>query len=124
MRSKPIAIVVDIILLAMGVRAGLLIGSSIIFSILGTFVIMLVIGEALHRTSLAALIIAMGMLVDNEKGNSPNKGPYRWSYHTTMGFIWSDHHCYWFIPAAVYGAGKCCRDYKTIVYRTGNFLNT
>jgi len=60
-----IAIVVGIILLAMGVRAGLLIGSSIIFSILGTFVIMLAIGEALHRTSLAALIIAMGMLVDN-----------------------------------------------------------
>ncbi len=60
-----IAIVVGIILLAMGVRAGLLIGSSLIFSILGTFVIMLIIGESLHRTSLAALIIAMGMLVDN-----------------------------------------------------------
>jgi multidrug efflux pump subunit AcrB len=60
-----IIIVVGIILLAMGARAGLLIGSSIIFSILGTFVVMLVIGEALHRTSLAALIIAMGMLVDN-----------------------------------------------------------
>ena len=60
-----VAIVVGIILLAMGVRAGLLIGSSLLFSILGTFVVMLITGEALHRTSLAALIIAMGMLVDN-----------------------------------------------------------
>lgn len=60
-----VAIVVGIILMAMGVRAGLLIGSSLIFSILGTFVIMLITGDSLHRTSLAALIIAMGMLVDN-----------------------------------------------------------
>lgn len=60
-----VVIVVGIILLAMGVRAGLLIGSSIVFAILGTFVVMLATGEALHRTSLAALIIAMGMLVDN-----------------------------------------------------------
>jgi multidrug efflux pump subunit AcrB len=60
-----VAIVVGIIFLAMGVRAGLLIGSSLLFSILGTFVVMLFTGDALHRTSLAALIIAMGMLVDN-----------------------------------------------------------
>lgn len=60
-----VSIVVIIILLAMGVRAGLLIGSSLVFSILGTMVIMLPIGLALHRTSLAAFIIAMGMLVDN-----------------------------------------------------------
>ncbi|MCG8581397.1 MAG: efflux RND transporter permease subunit [Bacteroidales bacterium] len=60
-----VSIVVLIILLAMGARAGLLIGTSLVFSILGTMVIMLPIGLALHRTSLAAFIIAMGMLVDN-----------------------------------------------------------
>ncbi|TAJ14354.1 efflux RND transporter permease subunit [Marinilabiliaceae bacterium JC017] len=60
-----VSIVIFIILLAMGVRAGVLIGSSLIFSILGTMVVMLPIGLALHRTSLAAFIIAMGMLVDN-----------------------------------------------------------
>jgi multidrug efflux pump subunit AcrB len=60
-----IIIVVSIIMLAMGVRAGLLIGSSLVFSILGTLMVMIFIGGSLHRTSLAAFIIAMGMLVDN-----------------------------------------------------------
>jgi len=54
-----------IILLAMGVRAGILIGSSLIFSIVGTLLFMMLFGIDLHRTSLAAIIIAMGMLVDN-----------------------------------------------------------
>jgi len=49
----------------MGVRAGILIGSSLIFSIVGTLLFMLMFGIDLHRTSLAAIIIAMGMLVDN-----------------------------------------------------------
>lgn len=60
-----ISIVTIIILFIMGVRAGVLIGSSLIFSILGTLLIMLFMGIDLHRTSLAAIIIAMGMLVDN-----------------------------------------------------------
>jgi multidrug efflux pump subunit AcrB len=60
-----VLIVVGILVFAMGLRASLLIGCSLIFCILGTFVVMQVMGVALHRTSLAALIIAMGMLVDN-----------------------------------------------------------
>ena len=60
-----ILIVVVIILFAMGVRAGILIGSSLLFSILTTLLVMLLWGIELHRTSLAAIIIAMGMLVDN-----------------------------------------------------------
>lgn len=60
-----ISIVVLIILLAMGVRAGILIGSSLLFSILGTLLLMLLVKVDLHRTSLAAIIVAMGMLVDN-----------------------------------------------------------
>ncbi len=62
---ESVAIVIFIILLVMGVRAGILIGSSLIFSIGGTLLIMLFIGVGLNRTSLAAFIIAMGMLVDN-----------------------------------------------------------
>lgn len=49
----------------MGVRAGILIGSSLIFCIGGTLLIMQFMGVGLNRTSLAAFIIAMGMLVDN-----------------------------------------------------------
>lgn len=62
---ESVAIVIFIILIVMGVRAGLLIGSSLVFSIGGTLLIMLFIGVGLNRTSLAAFIIAMGMLVDN-----------------------------------------------------------
>ena len=58
-------IVIAIIFLVMGARAGLLIGSSLLFSVGGTLLIMLLMGVGLNRTSLAAFIIAMGMLVDN-----------------------------------------------------------
>lgn len=62
---ESLAIVIFIILLVMGARAGILIGSSLLFSIGGTLLIMQFIGVGLNRTSLAAFIIAMGMLVDN-----------------------------------------------------------
>ena len=60
-----VAIVVFIILLAMGTRAGILIGTSLLFTIAGTLLFMMPANIELHRTSLAAIIIAMGMLVDN-----------------------------------------------------------
>ncbi len=62
---ESLLIVIVLILLSMGVRAGILIGTSLVFSILGTLFLMLPFGIDLHRTSLAAIIIAMGMLVDN-----------------------------------------------------------
>jgi len=62
---ESVLIVIVIILLVMGVRAGVLIGSSLLFSIGGTLLIMQFMGVGLNRTSLAAFIIAMGMLVDN-----------------------------------------------------------
>ena len=63
--AQSIAIVVGILLITMGVRSGLLIGWSLILAIVGTLVILLPLGMDLHRTSLGAMIIAMGMLVDN-----------------------------------------------------------
>ena len=62
---ESILIVIVIIMLVMGLRAGILIGSSLIFSIGGTLLIMSFFGVGLNRTSLAGFIIAMGMLVDN-----------------------------------------------------------
>lgn len=62
---ESILIVIVIIMLVMGMRAGILIGSSLIFSIGGTLLIMSFLGVGLNRTSLAGFIIAMGMLVDN-----------------------------------------------------------
>jgi len=60
-----IVIVIVIILFAMGVRSSILIGSSLLFSILGALIFMLILNIELHRTSLAAIIVALGMLVDN-----------------------------------------------------------
>ena len=62
---ESLLIVIVIIVLVMGSRAGLLVGSSLLFSVGGTLLIMLIWGVGLNRTSLAAFIIAMGMLVDN-----------------------------------------------------------
>lgn len=62
---ESILIVVFILFFVMGFKASLLIGSSLIFSIAGTLLLMEYFGAGLNRTSLAGFIIAMGMLVDN-----------------------------------------------------------
>ena len=62
---ESLLIVIVIIFIVMGSRAGMLVGSSLLFSVGGTLLIMLMWGVGLNRTSLAAFIIAMGMLVDN-----------------------------------------------------------
>lgn len=57
--------VIAVLLFFIGFKNGFLIGSGLIFSIFGTLVYMNATGIALQRMSLAAIIIAMGMLVDN-----------------------------------------------------------
>ncbi|MEG1522658.1 MAG: efflux RND transporter permease subunit [Bacteroidales bacterium] len=57
--------VVAILLFFIGFKNGLLVGSGLVFSIFATLIVMLAGGIALQRMSLAAIIIAMGMLVDN-----------------------------------------------------------
>ena len=63
--AESLVIVILIIMFAMGLRCGSLIGSSLIFTIGGTMLLMYLLGEGINRTSLAGFIIAMGMLVDN-----------------------------------------------------------
>lgn len=57
--------VVAILLFFIGFKNGLLVGSGLVFSIFATLIAMFANGIALQRMSLAAIIIAMGMLVDN-----------------------------------------------------------
>ena len=57
--------VVAILLFFIGFKNGLLIGSGLVFAIFATLIVMLCTDIALQRMSLAAIIIAMGMLVDN-----------------------------------------------------------
>ena len=62
---ESLAIVILLVMLTMGWRSGVVVGSSLLFAIGGTLLVMLLVGEGLNRTSLAGFIIAMGMLVDN-----------------------------------------------------------
>lgn len=63
---ESIVIVLALLAVTMGMRAGIIVGiSGLVFPILGTFIIMAIMGIDLHRISLGALIIAMGMMVDN-----------------------------------------------------------
>ena len=62
---QAIAIVIAVLLIFMGLRSGLLIGFILFLTIAGTFIVMAIKGITLERISLGALIIALGMLVDN-----------------------------------------------------------
>ena len=62
---ESVGIVIIVLLIAMGIRSGLLIASGLIFSILATLIVMLVWGIDLQRVSIASLILVMGMIVDN-----------------------------------------------------------
>lgn len=62
---ESLLIVIVLIMIVMGLRSGVVVGSSLVLAIGGTLLLMLGIGEGLNRTSLAGFIIAMGMLVDN-----------------------------------------------------------
>ncbi len=63
--AESVAIVILLVMLIMGWRSGVIVGSSLLFAIGATLLAMLFIGEGINRTSLAGFIIAMGMLVDN-----------------------------------------------------------
>jgi multidrug efflux pump subunit AcrB len=60
-----VLIVIVVLLFFMGVKSGLLIGIILFLTCSGTFILMMKDGIELQRISLGALIIALGMLVDN-----------------------------------------------------------
>ena len=62
---EAIVIVIVLLMLFMGWRTGLLIGTILLLTILATFVGMYVMSIDLQKISLGALILALGMLVDN-----------------------------------------------------------
>ncbi|NOI65130.1 efflux RND transporter permease subunit [Vibrio sp. 99-8-1] len=63
--GQAVGIVIVVLLFTMGFRSGLIIGSVLLLTVLGTFIMMKLNNIELHRISLGALIIALGMLVDN-----------------------------------------------------------
>ncbi len=62
---QTLAIVLIVVILLLGIRTGLIVGSIIPAVILATLGIMGVFGMHLERMSLATLIISLGLLVDN-----------------------------------------------------------
>lgn len=62
---ESVAIVIVVLLVFMGLRSGFLIGLILLLTVLGTFIFMQQMQIELQRVSLGALIIALGMLVDN-----------------------------------------------------------
>lgn len=60
-----VGIVVLVLMAAMGLRSGLIIGAALALTVLATFPVLLAAGGTLQRISLGAFIVAMGMLVDN-----------------------------------------------------------
>ena len=63
--AEAVVIVVIALLLTMGLRSGVLIGGVLLITVLGSFIFMYLMDIQLQRVSLGALIIALGMLVDN-----------------------------------------------------------
>lgn len=62
---ESVVVVILVLMLTMGFRSGVIIGSGLVIIVLGSFVVLYLLDGTLQRVSLAALIVAMGMLVDN-----------------------------------------------------------
>jgi multidrug efflux pump subunit AcrB len=63
--AEAVIIVLVVLTVAMGWRMGVVIGTALLLTILGTFILMAIFGIDLQRMSLGALVIALGMMVDN-----------------------------------------------------------
>ena len=63
--ATSVAIVVVVLALAMGWRAAVVVGATLLLTVIGTVFFMAIFSIEMERISLGALIIAMGMLVDN-----------------------------------------------------------
>ncbi|MCA2006935.1 efflux RND transporter permease subunit [Tritonibacter mobilis] len=63
--AMSVAIVIVVLALFMGWRAAVVVGSTLLLTVVGTLFFMALFSIEMERISLGALIIAMGMLVDN-----------------------------------------------------------
>lgn len=62
---ESVLIVIAVLIFTMGLRSGIIIGLSLVVIVFGSFVVLYMCDGTLQRVSLAAFILAMGMLVDN-----------------------------------------------------------
>ncbi len=127
---QSVAIVIAVLLVAMGIRSGLLIASGLVLSIFGTLIVMLACGIDLHRISLASLILLMGMTVDNaivvtdgslvrlKQGQDRNSAMVRPAQHTALPLLGAAViACLAFLPIFLSpnNTGEYCRSLFQVV---------
>lgn len=128
--GEAVAIVLLVLTIAMGWRMGVIIGSSLILTILASFVLMAVFGIDLQRMSLGALVIALGMMVDNsivvadgivvrmQQGMDRKKAAIEAASLPSMPLLGATAiavMAFYPIFASVEGAGEYCRTLFTVV---------
>jgi multidrug efflux pump subunit AcrB len=62
---EALAIVIAVIAVFMGWRMGVVIGFALVFTLCASFILMALMGIDLQRVSLGALVVSLGMMVDN-----------------------------------------------------------
>lgn len=62
---ESVIIVIVVLMITMGIKSGVIIGYSLLITVCGSFLFLRHMDGTLQRVSLAAFILAMGMLVDN-----------------------------------------------------------
>ena len=128
--AQAVSIVLVVLTVAMGWRMGMIIGSALILTILGSFVMMAVFGIDLQRMSLGALIIALGMMVDNaivvadgmavrlQQGMERKKAAVEAAAQPTwplLGATFVAVMAFYPIFASTEGAGEYCRTLFSVV---------
>jgi multidrug efflux pump subunit AcrB len=128
--GQAVAIVLIVLTLAMGWRMGIIIGSSLILTILGSFILMAIFRIDLQRMSLGALVIALGMMVDNaivvadgivvrlQQGMDRKKAAIEAASQPSMPLLGATViavMAFYPIFASVEGAGEYCRTLFTVV---------
>jgi multidrug efflux pump subunit AcrB len=128
--GEAVGIVLIVLTLVMGWRMGVIIGSSLILTILASFILMAIFGIDLQRMSLGALVIALGMMVDNSivvadgiavrmaKGMDPKKAAIEAASQPSMPLLGATViaiMAFYPIFASLEGAGEYCRTLFTVV---------
>jgi multidrug efflux pump subunit AcrB len=62
---QTVAVVLVVVMLFLGWKTGLIVGAMVPLTMMATLIVMSVTGIELHRVSIAAIIVALGLLVDN-----------------------------------------------------------
>jgi len=63
--AEAVVIVLAVLTIPMGWRMGVVIGTALVLTVAATLLVMVLLGIDLQRMSLGALVIALGMMVDN-----------------------------------------------------------